>query len=258
MPVPSRFFSGVSTGRPLNPCGNLPFPFPFDTQAYANDFNTYAATDWTVTGSTGTTALTPGSGGLILQTTAATINDVQANQLAVATYAISAGLPCWFVWRGQLGDVTVPSFATGLMQGASALTPTDGIYFTKAAGATAIVLNVAKASVVTSVTLTGFTPVNGVNFMLAFYYDGRAIPSLFAWAGATMNPNLVGPPLASGQNSFTNYFSSFQAITPLPGTSVIPNLPVVNLSPIVGIKAASAVAKTLTTDCILVANDVVR
>ena len=255
MAKPSRFISGLSTGRPLNPAGDLPLPFPFDTQLYQNDFNTYSAADWTVTASTGTTAVTAGTGGLITQTSAAVGNDVQANQLStVGMFNVAPATPAWFFWRGNLADVVVPSAAWGLMQAASALVPTDGIYFTKAAGVTPIVLNIAKASAVFSVTLAGFTPVAGANFFLAWYYDGRPIPNLFAWAGTiAANPNMVGPPSIAGQNSFTNYFNSMVNITQT--VTPVGNIPVANLSPIFGVKAQSAVAKTMVTD--YVAADVI-
>lgn len=113
MPVVSapatRETSGISTSAVNWLFGNYPFPTPPRLNEYFNDFNTYAAGDWTVTtGSTGSVGLTDGNGGLLLISSAGATNDIQAIQLVPKSFAFTTGSQMWFACNINLSSATLP------------------------------------------------------------------------------------------------------------------------------------------------------
>ena len=77
----THFKNGVSNQVAGNPLYDVPYLDPFKYVTYANDFFTYHADEWTITtteAGTGsaTEALASGSGGLLLVTNAAGVNDL--------------------------------------------------------------------------------------------------------------------------------------------------------------------------------------
>jgi hypothetical protein len=116
-----------------------------------------------------------------------------ATAFAVAPVGGSYG-QTWFDTAVTL-DATVanPDYLIGLTAGsATTLTSvTDGVYFTKATGATvwSIVLKSAATGNTTTIALPASTlPVNSATVGLAFYFDGRPLPNLLVY----FNSVLVG------------------------------------------------------------------
>ena len=179
MPTPVRYPSGVATQTSNHPMGQFALPDPSDWAYYFNDFMTYAAGDWTITKvGTGTQALAAGAGGLLLNTTTTGASDSVLNQLAVASFAYTAGKKIVFRVRGQLSDATNSAFHAGLI--ATTTTPlaaVDGLFIYKATGATSAVLRNTNNSANTDVTITGFAAANATNFDLGYYVDqnGRVV-----------------------------------------------------------------------------------
>lgn len=254
--VPQRSPSGISTAPKFHPLGNLPHPNPFQVAAYENDFFTYAAADWTVTATGGgTTALTAGNGGRILQTTGASINDLQGNAKLPACLAFAAGQQFWFMWRGQV-DSLLAVMQVGVQTGGTIQAPTDGVYFNKPSGS-AVNLILRAASTSTTIAMTGLTVAAATDFFLAFYYDGRTItPSLHAWAGPVSA--LVGPTQGNYFNSESAYFTSQVAAGGANPVNSIANLPTANLSPAFSVLASTAVIRTMNTDYLMAVAEINR
>lgn len=244
---PVRFTKGVSNQPSFSPLGDFPIPSPLAAHIYINDFDDYNAGDWTVTTTTGTTARLAFNGGAVIQTTAATLNDIQSNVKNPASFTPVVGQGVWFMWRGQLANASDCTLQVGLQAGGTFLAPTDGIYFTKAAAATSVNLVIRASSVSTTVPIPTFAFANATNAMLAFYYDGRQVT---AWAS---NSPSTGVPVTNPGT--TNSPSVYTATA---GTQTLTNLPLVNLGIGFGLSAGSANARTMTTDYILAANEIVR
>jgi hypothetical protein len=227
MPTPVRYPNGISTQPVNHPMGQFGLPDPADWHYYFNDFDVYAAGDWTVTKvGTGTQALAAGNGGLLLSTTTIGAADSVLNQLTVASFAYTAGKKIVFRVRGQVSDATTSAFHAGLI--ATTTTPlaaVDGLFVYKATAGTSAVLRNTNNSVNTDTTITGFTAVNATNFDLGFYVDqnGRVV------VYDLVNSPLDGP-VAAGTVSQR----------------------AVNLALSFGITNGAAAAKTMTLDHIVV------
>jgi hypothetical protein len=244
---PVRYPKGVTNQPSFSPLGDFPIPSPLAAHVLVDDFDNYTAAQWTVTASTGSTALTAGNGGLVIQTTAATLNDIQSNVKTPAAFAVTAGNGVWFMWRGQLANATDCTLQVGLQTGGTFLAPTDGIFFNKPAASAAVNLVVRAASVSTTVAIPTFAFANATNAMLAFYYDGRQVT---AWAATSPS---TGVPVTNPGTA--NSLSVYTATT---GTQTLTNLPTATLSPAFGLSAGSANVRTMTTDYLLAANEITR
>ena len=252
MTVPTRLPAGLSIERVGSLFGNLRTINPFRLFSDVTDFADYIATDWTTTTSTGSTALVAGNGGLVTQTTAATGNDIQFNLDNPADIAFVPGSQSWFAVNVVLPDSLNPGAQFGLQTGGTPFAPTDGVYFTKVAASRSINLNIAKASVVS--TLAGVaTFADGVPMTLGFYYDGKAIPTLYVFAndvsGISVPPGTATP--FGGQQKASAGALATSGV-------LLTNLPTANLSRGFGIQTASAAVKTMTTDFIGVMAEVAR
>jgi len=171
--VPTRFPKGVSTADHKTFFGMYPKPQDVQCNYYFNDFNTYAAADWTVTTvNSGTSALEVMNGGALLITTGATDTNYQGNTLVPASFAIDSGYQAWFLTRIKVSSTTASSWVVGLTNGGPSA-PTDGIYFTKATNTTAISLVVRASS--TSTTKTTVTSMTAATWLtLGWYYNGSS------------------------------------------------------------------------------------
>jgi hypothetical protein len=244
---PVRFTKGITNQPSFSPLGDFPIPSPLAAHIYINDFDDYTAGDWTVTATTGTTAKTAFNGGAVIQTTAATLNDIQSNVKNPASFTPVAGQGVWFMWRGQLSNAAGCTLQVGLQTGGTFLAPTDGIYFTKAAAATSVSLVIRASSVSTTVAIPTFAFADATNAMLAFYYDGNKVT---AWASTSAS---TGVPVTNPGTA--NSPSVYTATT---GTQTLTNFPTANLSVGFGLSASSATVRTMTTDYILAANEIIR
>ena len=237
MGTPSRFVHGLNNLPPYHPLANYPLPFQLYNNNQFIDFHTYAAGDWTVTTTTGSTALAAGNGGLITQTTSNTSSDIQFNLKNPAAFQITSGQDAWFVWRGRVDTVANSTWQIGLQAGGTALAPTDGVYFTKAAAATTVSLVLTKASSSTTLSLgSGLVLADATNVVLMWYYNARTA-TVYAYAGTSTDADFF--------NSITSYYSAEV------GQTTLTNLPTAtNLAIGFGVQTNTAATRALTTDYI--------
>lgn len=211
MPAPSRFPSGITQAMGYQPLGNLGIPDPLFYAYYDDDFLPYNAALYTVTAAGGSVAATAasGSGGRILLTTGAAAGNFAELQLPVASYQIVAGKKLAFLCRLQVANVTTAAFIVGLC--ATTATPftavSDGIFFSKAAGTTNIILTVNSGSVtIGSFTISGALT-NATDIDLGFYLD--RLGNLKAFVGNSLEgfkrPNTanLGPNYGIAASSLT-------------------------------------------------------
>lgn len=246
MATPVRFTSGVTTFPAYHPVmGQYLAPNPFQAAAYEDDFFRYAAGDWTVTASTGTTALGAGNGGLIVQTTSSSSSDVQHNLKNPLSTAITAGNRAWFVWRGKVDTVANSTWLLGLTSALTAFVPSDGIYLSKAAAATTLTLNVRKSGTSTTQAMSSnLVLTDGGYVVCGFFYDGKPTPTIYAFAG---NSSTFGP-----GESVSSYVSSIVSVTDMT------NLPTANLGVSFGVQTNAAATRALTTDYVLGTTEITR
>lgn len=181
MGTPIRYPNGINVERPGTAMADLPIPNPSKVITYFNDFNTYLASDWTVVagGAGSSAALTAGAGGILTLTTATSgTESIYGNPSFSFTAGTSLvkGLRTWFEANVIL-DATVanPDYAIGLMKGTPGLTsPTDGVYFTKATGATvwSLVIKAAAGSTTTIALPAVTVPTASQVVTLAYLFDG--------------------------------------------------------------------------------------
>lgn len=159
-----------------------------DVIKYIDDFerSTLAAADaptgWTVTlveaGAGESTITKPdGSGGTLLLTTDANEDDGINMQLAGENFSLTASQPAtYFGIRFQASEATQDDILVGLCITDTTLLGgmTDGVYFSKVDGSTAISFNVDKNSTVTQATALG-TFAAATWTIWEFYWDGTAL-----------------------------------------------------------------------------------
>lgn len=177
----TRFPRGITNARPNTTLAYMGQLDPTRFNTFFDDFHTYNATDWVVTAvGTGTTALTPGDGGLLLVTTSAAAPDSRSAQLSVATFTFTAGRRMFFEAGVTLSNATLTVLQLGLV--ITDTTPTDatdGIYFLKPAGTAnigAFVRRDAAAGNQQNLNIAQAT----TNFMVfGFEYDGKETVTFF-------------------------------------------------------------------------------
>ena len=174
----THFTSGVTNVGTDSTLGKLKAPAPHKYHTYFNDFDTYLASDWTITTTedgtgSATAALAAGDGGLLLVTNAAGDNDHDFFQLVKEGYKSEAGKQLAFHMRFKTNDATQTDIVAGLqLTDTSPLDVTDGIFFLKADGAATISFIVEKNS--TQSTLTLPNSLADDTFMtLGFVYDPK-------------------------------------------------------------------------------------
>ena len=243
---PSRLPNGLSTDSPFGPLANFGKPHPFSYHSFEDDFNFLNPSLTATKTSTGTIAATPGDGGLLLFTTAATAPDLCSIQAPVASFAraaADAGKKMFFLARLQVSSAANAAFIAGLIQQTTTpFTVTDGIYFSKATGSAAnLVLNSAAGSVITSLVIptSSYSLTDNTNIDLGFYVDRNG--TIYAFVGANL-VNVVPGNVASGQVK-----GSLGSITPAITTAA--------LTPTLSVQAGTASAKTMTADFMMAAKE---
>jgi hypothetical protein len=153
----------------------MPDPTQFHT--YFDDFDTYAAGDWTVTetSSTATQALADGDGGWLLLTNSTEDDSICALQKVGESFLMEAGKKAFFKARFKVSDATQSDLVMGLqVTDASPLDATDGVYFIKADGAATVDLVCRKNATTGSNTKTAVATLSDDTFVtLGWYYDGQ-------------------------------------------------------------------------------------
>jgi len=236
MSTPTRFTSGFTQDYIFQPLGNIGQPNPFYYATYYDDFIGYVGGRYIKTITTaGTISQIAGPHGRVLLTTNATTplaTDIASLQVDSASVALSLTKKSSYLCRIQLADVVNSEVNVGLIQTTTTpFTVTDGLYLSKASGASQFTLyNVIGSSVKDSI-LIPFTPLAGVDFDLSFYSDARG--TVYIYAGS----NLVGHKL--NQNRAT--LGPIAHINPVA-------LPAVNLNPTLAIMSGAAASTTLNAD----------
>ena len=174
----THFTSGVTNVGTDSTLGKLKAPAPHKYHQYFNDFDTYLASDWTITTTedgTGSAseALADGDGGVLLVTNAAGDNDHDFFQLVKEGFKFESGKQIGFHVRFKTNDATQTNIVAGLqLTDTTPLDVTDGIFFLKSDGAATISFIVEKDS--TQSTLTLPNSLADDTFMtLGFIYDPK-------------------------------------------------------------------------------------
>ena len=174
----THFTSGVTNVGTDSTLGKLKAPAPHKYHQYFNDFDTYLASDWTITTTedgTGSAseALADGDGGVLLVTNAAGDNDHDFFQLLKEGFKFESGKQIGFHVRFKTNDATQTDIVAGLqLTDTTPLDVTDGIFFLKSDGAATISFIVEKDS--TQSTLTLPNSLADDTFMtLGFIYDPK-------------------------------------------------------------------------------------
>ena len=238
----SNFENGVTNAAKFQTMGNAGIPDPSWAHVYHNDFDTFLASDWTVTKvGTGTTALTAGDGGQLLLTTTTGATDALYMQLAAASFSLPTTRDVFFKFAGTLGDVTNCAFYCGLLNTTTTpLAATDGVYLYKASGAATLQLISLVGSVATTINLpTVCVPVAATQFELGIHVDYLGNIEAFFNPGTGAQFNILGPHSSSSGNLQNR---GRVALSPTPG------LTTATLNVSYGILNAAAAAKTLTVD----------
>ena len=174
----THFTSGVTNVSSDGTLGKSKAPAPHKYHSYFNDFDTYLASDWTITTTedgtgSATEALTDGDGGILLVTNAAGDNDHDFFQLVKEGFKYESGKQLAFHVRFKTNDATQSDIVAGLqLTDTTPLDVTDGIFFLKSDGAATISFIVEKDS--TQSTLTLPNSLADDTFMtLGFVYDPK-------------------------------------------------------------------------------------
>jgi hypothetical protein len=175
-----------------------PQPDPTEVATDFDDFANYVAADWTVTNTTThqTIGLVAGAGGIISSvgggsSVANDIGAIIANPLNfnLPANTVSGTYPptakAWFYSAFKATTALNDQLQIGVTSANAALTPTDGIYFNKAAAANTIQFVVRKGSASLAATAysTGTTTIatlaNATFLELGWYYDGTGNIDVF-------------------------------------------------------------------------------
>lgn len=177
--IVTRFPYGVTNVAQDDLFGDLKQTDPTLYHTYWDDFDTYAAGDWTVTETQAgaTQALIAGDGGLILLTNTTADNDVNQLQKLPAAFSFTAGKKAFFRCRFKLSDATQSDVAIGLVNANAAGLLTnawiDGVYFYKADGAATADIFVRKNATTGSKTVAAVATLADDTYIeLGWSYDG--------------------------------------------------------------------------------------
>ena len=134
---PTHFRSGVSNTSPGDPLYKFGMLDPTKWHTYFNDFDTFAAADWTITTTEGgagdaTEALTNADGGRLLITNDDADDDRDFFQKVGESFKFATGKRLFFKALFQVSDATQSDFVMGLqITDTTPLAVTDGVYFRK-------------------------------------------------------------------------------------------------------------------------------
>lgn len=228
--MPTNSPSGVGTAAIGSVLFGMGQQDPTNFHTFFTDFDTFLATDWTVTETQAgaTQALAAGDGGLLLLTNSAADDDINAIQLAVASFVIDLSKAFFLKCRLKVSDVLQSEVLVGLVDTMAAFNPADGVYLYKADGAVPIRLSIENTGVTTnsSADSSATSAANDTFFNLGISYDPHK-RKVMGWVDNTI-------------------FGSIIDLT---------NMPTVALAPAIGLRNGEAVAKTMTVDYLFVAKE---
>ena len=146
----THFTSGVTNVTADSTFGKVKAPDPTKYHMYHNDFDTYLASDWTITTTEGgsgnaSEALGDGDGGLLVITNDDADNDNDFLQLVKEGFKYEAGKQLAFKARFKTSDADASDVVMGLqLTDTSPLNVTDGIFFLLTDGSTTLQFIVEK------------------------------------------------------------------------------------------------------------------
>ena len=219
---------------------------PSWSHTYHNDFDTFLASDWTITTTgTGTVALTPGDGGLLLLTNTTGATDAIYMQLAAASFKMVPGKDVFFKFAGTLSAVILDVFYAGLLATTTPPNTTqDAVYILKPTASAQLQLVTVIGGVSTVVNFpAAAVPVAGVPFEVGFHIDYLGNVEAF------FNPTTGADwqqlaPTSSAAGAMTTRGRVAASLTPTMTTAI--------LNPSFGLLNSTGVANTLTADYITV------
>lgn len=226
----TRFPRGVNNAALNSTLHHLTTVDPTKLHIFFDDFDKYAAGDWTITtteagAGSATEALTDVDGGALLITNDAADNDNDFFQLVGESFQFVAGKKLWFKARFKVSDATQSDFVMGLqIRDTSPLDVTDGVFFMKDDGDASLDFYVEKDNTASSATAI-HTVVSDTFLTVGFYYDGKSEVAYFV------------DDVKKGALALTN----------------LPNDEILTVS--FGIQNGEAVAKTMTVDYIFCAKE---
>lgn len=183
MTDPTRFpYGGISNNLPTETLAQYGLPDPTKWHTYFNDFDVYAAGDWTITETgSGTRALAEGGGGLLLITNAAADNDANFFQLVKGGFLLSSTKKALFRIGFKVSDATQSDIVAGLyVIDTTPLSVTDGIFFQKDDGDAQIDVYVRKNATTGNINTNNVgTLVDDTFINLGWYYDGGTTALFF-------------------------------------------------------------------------------
>lgn len=155
MASPVRFPRGLSTFQPRSLLGSYPIATSPTQISLAEDFIPYRAGDYTVTQTNGTAAtFSYPSGALKLSTSGATAADLVFLQRLGAGFQAILGNQFWgnfrFAYPRSVGNTNDTNIYLGWFDTVNPSAATNGIYFLKPAGGTAVHFVIKKAGVTTT------------------------------------------------------------------------------------------------------------
>ena len=183
--------SGLSTNKREQNLGRYGLPDATQWHTYFNDFDVFNAAEWVVTETqAGATQLvTDEDGGVLVLTNTAADDDLNAIQLANETFTFTLGKKGFFKCRFKLNDATQSDLIAGLqIRDTSPLDVSDGVFFSKIDGSTAINLFVEKDNTNTQTSVA--TLVDNTYIELGFFYNGDASVQAFV-AGKLVASSVV-------------------------------------------------------------------
>jgi hypothetical protein len=190
-------------------------------------------TDYTVTGTSSTFALTNGIGGQAVLTPGGTTTASAAYKAGTFLQFV-AGYRTWFVVRFKVSAVSGNvAYYAGLRAGSAA---TDGLWFAKAAASTSINLVSTVNSTATTLVTGVATAVAGGWVEVGFYYDGTDLLCYSGTSSIDMGPDarITAPTIGTTGTTLTNALLS----------------PVFQITPVA--------TETLTADFVLAAQEIAR
>lgn len=174
--IVTRFPGGVTNVSEASIFADMPDTDPTKFHTYFNDFDTYTAGDWVVTETQAgaTQALPAGDGGWLLLTNSAANNDLVALQKTPAAFALTPGKKAWFSARFKVSDATLSDIVVGLqVVDTTPLDVTDGVYFLKTEGSTALSVIARKDASTGSTSASAIANLTNDTFAtVSWYYDG--------------------------------------------------------------------------------------
>lgn len=220
----TNFPNGVTTAAVGSSLDSYVADDPTVVHSYFNDFNNYAAADWTIT-ATGsvTNGLVTGDGGILSLVNSAANNDLDSFQSTVEPFVITPGKQAWLKVRFQLSNATNAAAVLGLqITDTTPLAVSDGFYFSKAAASTALNFVTEKASTATTTAL------------------GAMANTTYVTAGAHYN----------GSDKIHLYFNDSMV-----ASCAVTNLPTRTLAITFAVANGTAAANTMLVDYIMIATE---